>query len=299
MATTTPMTELWRGGVNAWECDEMGHMNTRFYVARAQDALVVLFSLAGLPRQFDAHHAADVTLDEIHTRFHREARAATPLHMTGGFSVVAPQRAEVVLLLWHSLDGALAATFRVTLCHHGQGWSDLPRGAVSLMVEAPPEAWTRSTSTGQISGATGDLSRHARISMGAISATECDAAGRMLPQKFTGGVADGVKQLTAPLRDIVVHHADPKPTSIGGAVLETRTVQFEWPRAGAAFEVRSALCHADARTMTLEHWLVDPVTGRKLGYSEAVAIVFDIDRRKIVPISEAAQAELSRHIVHP
>ena len=32
--------EVWRGGVNTWECDEMGHLNVRFYVARAMEGLV-------------------------------------------------------------------------------------------------------------------------------------------------------------------------------------------------------------------------------------------------------------------
>ena len=29
--------EVWRGGVNTWECDEMGHLNVRFYVAHHPD----------------------------------------------------------------------------------------------------------------------------------------------------------------------------------------------------------------------------------------------------------------------
>ena len=27
--------EVWRGGVNLWECDQMGHLNVRFYAAHA------------------------------------------------------------------------------------------------------------------------------------------------------------------------------------------------------------------------------------------------------------------------
>ena len=34
--------EVWRGCVNTWECDEMGHLNVRFYVARAMEGLVGL-----------------------------------------------------------------------------------------------------------------------------------------------------------------------------------------------------------------------------------------------------------------
>ncbi|MEI9891118.1 MAG: hypothetical protein WDN45_11635 [Caulobacteraceae bacterium] len=31
-------TEIWRGGVTPWQCDEMGHMNVRFYLAAATRA---------------------------------------------------------------------------------------------------------------------------------------------------------------------------------------------------------------------------------------------------------------------
>ena len=32
--------EVWRGSVNTWECDQMGHLNVRFYVARSAEGLV-------------------------------------------------------------------------------------------------------------------------------------------------------------------------------------------------------------------------------------------------------------------
>lgn len=42
------MIELWRGNANAWECDELGHMNVRFYLAKAMEALGNLADKAGL-----------------------------------------------------------------------------------------------------------------------------------------------------------------------------------------------------------------------------------------------------------
>jgi acyl-CoA thioester hydrolase len=31
--------EVWRGCANAWECDHIGHLNTRYYVAGIELAL--------------------------------------------------------------------------------------------------------------------------------------------------------------------------------------------------------------------------------------------------------------------
>ena len=36
------MIEVLRSGVNTWECDQMGHMNVRFYVAKMMEGLAEL-----------------------------------------------------------------------------------------------------------------------------------------------------------------------------------------------------------------------------------------------------------------
>src|ERR1700761_1671694 len=76
--------EIWRGGVNTWECDEMGHMNVRFYVARFMEGLGGLALRLGLPQAFSAHANATLTVREHHIRFLKEAHAGAPLHMEGG-----------------------------------------------------------------------------------------------------------------------------------------------------------------------------------------------------------------------
>lgn len=296
------MTEILRGGVNPWECDEMGHLNTRFYVARCIEALPVLMARAGLPGLFGTRSPGALRVDEVHVRFHREARATAPLHMTGGFSQVTAQGAEAVMLLHHSRDDTLAATFRLRLTHHdGAGVATAWPAAFApggMRVDTPPLAAPRSTGTGPVPRRV-DLSRHVGIGLGSIGPADCDRLGRMLPPRFAGIVSDGIRLLTAPLREIVVAHADPRPERFGGAVLEFRLVMLADLHLGDGIEVRSAFCGADRRTMAIEHWLVDPVTVRVAGYMEAVAVVFDLDRRKIVEIDAGARQDLAPLMMPP
>jgi acyl-CoA thioester hydrolase len=49
--------------------------------------------------------------------------------------------------------------------------------------------------------------------------------------------------------------------------------------------------------MRVVHWMLDPTTGKAWGTSEAVAITFDLDARKVVAISDAARAELGKSVV--
>ena len=67
---------------------------------------------------------------------------------------------------------------------------------------------------------------------------------------------------------------------------------LDWPRAGDRVVIRSGLAGVDGPAQRLIHWMLDPNTGRPWGVSEAVAITLDLDARKIVPISAAAQAAM-------
>ena len=50
--TASGPVEVWRGGVNTWEIDMMGHLNVRFYVARAMEGLVGAAAALGMAGAF-------------------------------------------------------------------------------------------------------------------------------------------------------------------------------------------------------------------------------------------------------
>ncbi|HYE44579.1 MAG TPA: thioesterase family protein [Caulobacter sp.] len=295
--------EIWRGGVNTWECDEMGHMNVRFYVAKAVEGLATLAALIGLPEAFCKNAASTLLVREQHIRFHREAHAGAALHMVGGVAEVGESEARLVQLLIHSTTGEVCASFQTVVVHAtaGEGaafpWSDRTRrSAEALVVEIPEQARARSLDLSPVETVAGpavaDELQLMRIGLGAIAPQDCDAFGRMRPELFIGRVSDGIGRLVGPLRAAVAEHAPSRPARTGGAVLEYRLVQLAWPRAGERFELRSGLVGADARTMRLVHWMLEPGTGKVWGTSEAVAITFDLDARKVVPIAPPAQAAL-------
>ena len=59
---------------------------------------------------------------------------------------------------------------------------------------------------------------------------------------------------------------------------------------GDGIELRSGFAGCDARTRRVMHWMVDPQSGRPWASAEAVVVSFDLDKRKVVDISEEAQA---------
>jgi acyl-CoA thioester hydrolase len=298
--------EIWRGGVNTWECDEMGHMNVRFYVTKAIEGLVGLAAALGLPHAFAAHAGSTLMVREQHIRFLREAHAGAALHMTGGVLEIGEDQARLLMLLWHSDSGALAASFQTVVAHvtpaEGRPFPWPKRTldlAAGLTIDTPDQAMARSLSLEPVIS-TASLERAVeldlvRIAQGAISPADCDLYGRMRPELFIGRVSDGIPRLIRSFREVVVSGAAESPGRVGGAVLEYRLIQFDWPRAGDRIEIRSGLKDADARTKRVIHWMLDPDTGKAWGAAEAVAVTFDLDARKIIPISDAARLELMQH----
>ena len=151
MAETIDQTyggiEVWRGSVNAWECDHMGHMNVRFYVARAMEGMVGVADALGLHGAFHAHANATLLVKDQHIRFLREARAGAPLHMVAGILDVSGSEARILQLIVHSGSGELAASLQTVVSHvtaqeeRPFSWSTATRSrAEALTISVPDRA---------------------------------------------------------------------------------------------------------------------------------------------------------------
>ncbi len=298
--------EVWRGGVNTWECDEMGHMNVRFYVARAMEGIAGLAGALGLEGAFKPNAEATLLVKDQHIRFIREVRPGAALHMTAGVIEIAESEARFLLLLIHSATGGIAASFQTVVVHATArderpfAWSDRTRGlAEGLMAEAPAAAAPRSllptAVEARASLAEAESLRLARSGAGAFGPGDCDVFGRMRPEIFIGRVSDSVPGLARVFGGTT--GADPS-ARVGGAVLEYRLLHLGWPRAGDRFELRSGLAGVDRRARRVVHWLLDPATGEPWGSAEAIAVSLDLETRKILPLDEAEEARL-REAVTP
>lgn len=296
--------EVWSGGVNTWECDEMGHLNVRFWVVKALEALAGLARELGMPRAFAADAGATLAIRDIHMRFLKEARPGASLYADGGVVEMGEDEARLLIVIRHA-DGTPGATFQVLVAHatsqdlRAFPWSARSRArGEALRVEVPAFAAARSIALTPVA-VTASLARAEelglqRIGLSAVGVQDVDVFGRMRAEVFIGRVSDGVARL---------FERDPPPQApggdeprIGGAVLEYRLVFADWPRAGDAVEVRSGFGACEPRTRRVFHWMVDPHTGRPWVSSEAIAISFDLDKRKVVDLEPEALARFQARV---
>lgn len=293
-------TEIWVGGVNTWECDEMGHLNVRHWVAKSMEALAGLAAALGMPDAFSPLAQSTLIVREQHIRFLREAKAGAALHMTGGVIEMGETGARLLLVIRHA-SGEPAATFQLLVEHATTRdmrpfpWpARIRERAEALRAEVPAFAAARSIDLSPVQP-TASLPRAVelsltRIGLGVIAPAECDVFGRMRPEIFIGRVSDGVGRLFGETRPGPEATDGEPPPRIGGAVLEYRVLHLAWPEPGDGVELRSGFAGCDARTRRVVHWMLDPETGAPWASAEAVVISFDLDKRKVVDISPQAQA---------
>ncbi len=299
---TGAAVEVWRGCANAWECDHVGHLNTRYYVVRVEQGLAALARRLELADVIDGTAEHQLLVKSQHMRFLREARAGAGLHATGQVLRWGRDEADVLFLLYHSGSGQVAATFRVSLAYvdrrsgRPEPWpAEATRAAGALTCEAPDEARPRSVS---LDGAevTASLERARQLGLrttgfGTIMPDVCDAQGQWRLSGFMGRVADSIPHLgNGEWRDVLARTTPGAPLRVGSALVEFQTVHVRWPRLGDGCEVRSALAGCTERVTYSSHWLLDPQTGAPWAAVRTVGIALDLDARRALPLTAEAQA---------
>jgi acyl-CoA thioester hydrolase len=293
--------EVLRSGVNTWECDQMGHLNVRHYLARANQGLVTLLLQLGLlPSQMRAQGLALRTRDQ-HVRFLRELRPGTSFSVHAGVVSASAQRLFVFeeMRLVHEPAVAASMLSEVSLEEVATG-DELPFSdavlahARALTTDIPTESAPRGVEriTPRVPPMRDEALERGLVGafLGPVLPEDCDAFGVMTEGAFMARVSDGMGHLFNSLRST-------RHSGVGGAALEYRYVFHERPRLGDVIEVRSGLKGVGRKTTHLCHWIFNVETGRCAATSEAVAVSFDLTTRKSLDISPEARTALLERVV--
>jgi acyl-CoA thioester hydrolase len=301
------MIEVYRGSINTWECDEMGHMNVRFYVAKMMEGLAEFAHVAGLTSAFRPRARSTLSPRDQHIRFMKEMHAGKPFAMKARVLEVA----ESSLLLYQQIDhstGEVCAAFRTWIDHVDIDsrkpfpWSDQTRNAFEKLKDtAPPETAPRSLDLSISPGASAtmadaDAINAPVIGRGVVQPQHCDLSGRMMPEMFIGRLSDSIAHLLDPWREKVAEAARARGETVrmGGAVLEYRLVYRRWPRPGDRFVIRSGSGFQKEKTHSFVHWVIDPDSGEAWATTEAVAVALNLETRKILAATPELIASLTK-----
>ncbi len=279
--------EVWRGACNAWECDEMGHMNVRFYVSRALDGLAGLSLELGLPDPYQPSVSSMLAPREHHVRFLKEARAGAALHLEAQLVEIGAEELTVVQVLRHTSTGEPCAAMTSRCAHTTLDgrifpWSEHTHAAAqALKGEAPDFAAARSIGP-EMNLAQASLANADKLGMivtgrGVIGRRDCDAFGRMRSDAVMGRLSDGAAHLFGPGAQALAQETGKR---LGGALLETRIRHLKVPRLGARYVMRSGLSRVEPKLSYRVDWMLDPESGEALTVARGVATSLDLEARK-------------------
>jgi acyl-CoA thioester hydrolase len=289
--------EVWRGGVNTWECDEMGHMNVRFYLAAANEGMANLAALMGMPRAFTPGASSTLLLQEHHVRFLKEARPGAGLVMTGGVLAMGENTATLLLLLFHA-SGEPAAAITAKVVHvtprdmRPFPWTRAAREmAPKLMIQAPDFAQPRSVPQDPVTtGASlkaADALGLDRAATGAVTPADCDVFGRMLPEQVLARIYASVGHILRGSQDAMLKAQPDLEGRLGGAAVEYRVIYHAWPGAGERLEMRSGHRDLTPKYRRVIHWLLDPTSGRPWATAEMVSLFLDLKARRSLTVADS------------
>jgi acyl-CoA thioester hydrolase len=301
---TLPLS-LYRGFVNTWECDEMGHMNVQFYMAKLDEGLHHIRIALGMPPAAPPASGLALRVTGNHVRFLAEQRASDVLVIRGGVAQADESGISIYSEMINPANNGVAATF----LSYMTAWdieantpAAVPKSALEraerLRCEVPEHGAPRGVPAEPDLpafnlGEAFDLGL-AEIYRGAVMPKHCDVYGFNALQHYAGRVSDGAPHLWLALgldrqKMLEIGH--------GVAVLE-----FSWRHdmpmgPGKTIVAASGVRHVGRKTITLRHCLFDGASGEPAGVSEAVAVALDLDARRAVELRNDEREMLSRGIV--
>lgn len=296
--------ESFRGAVNTWECDDNGHMNVQFYVARASEAAFFLRHELGLsPSVIRGTRHTMVALEE-HFRFHRELHAGDMMAMRSRLIDMRDKTLVVYHELLNAGTGETAATMVAVSGYFNMETRRLaawPESAVAkgraLIGPLPDHAAARSVErerrlpdlTLDEATARGFI----EIYRGPVASTQCDDFGHMATQFYISRYSDGSGHMW---QGLGMERKKMLEARRGSVVLEQRLNYIREVLSGDILIIKSALVEVAAKTIRICHFMFNAETGLLAATSEVVAIRFDLDKRRATHFSDEERAAMETHL---
>jgi len=299
------LIETWRGDVTISECDELGHLNMRYYLSKARQARHMFFMGLGLPHSFEKGTPSTVRFRECHIKFLKEARPGMSLSVQTG--ILAKRETEIDLLhmIFHR-DGSPSATIIETVDHvylrTGQTfpWPNRVESAAQKHVTTCPDiAKPRGLSkdTPMMGPSLEQLVQLPlqRIGVGVFTKRESEPFNYVSAHNFVGRLSDSITSFTAGWPEIA--DGSWEASRIIGVMLEFRLRVHSPAAQGMGYHLYSGVQSHTDKVRRIIHNFVDPVSGQNYASLIAVNGLINLETRKFALPSQNSLAQLSKVLI--
>jgi acyl-CoA thioester hydrolase len=288
-----------RGAVNPWECDQWGHLNVQFYLAKASDAQAHLVARLGLTPSRLRSSAGSLMPVTDRALFKRELRAGDIHFIRSGIrSVAADGTLDIASRMVNQETGIESAAFETRLRWVARDrttplpWPDDVAAAAATLAGELAEL-QRPQPMANLLPAQRQLERLLLTYRGSVEAWECDSEGVAPPRAHIARFNDAITHL---FRAMKLDRAELFASGLGSAALDYDISYHRPMRAGTAVEIRSSMLALSDKVYHLVHYVLDSASGELITTIVVAALFFDLAARKSVAIPPAVRAEAHRLI---
>jgi acyl-CoA thioester hydrolase len=295
------------------EIDRLGHMNVMHYMERAGRANDNLLRSRGLTPELRTSLNAALRPTDLYCRFHREQFAGASLQVRGGLLNIDAHRARYYFEIRNPARDEIAATFIIEnalVRLNDRTLFDFPEAVVSApspeRVQIPPYGAPRSlnlepprmdVALAELQARVVDLGPAGMMSgqfEHTLDAADCDEYGylREGANLMMGGrrpPADEDGKFGPPVLKTDAGHA------FGWAILETRAVNLNAPKAGRRLCSIGADIALAAKSRVSRRWTFDKDSGALLGVHDSVAIALDLEERRAIEIPGSMRSVIEQN----
>lgn len=279
---------LYRGAVEAWECDQMRHMNVQFYMSKASDAFAHLQNRLGLSPAFIRSTRKGLRFRSIRTQYKAEVHVGTPLYGLGGVRDVAGDLITGFIHIFNSVNDRLSAVYEFTADYADFDTdTSLPlpdevRSAAEELADPHPDSFQLKPFAGALMPDR-PLDHMFESARGSVDVWECDQFDHIEMRHIVGYFSDAATHIINAVgltREII------RSRNLGSAALDYYS-EFHAPiRKSTAILLKSGLIGADGKIFRFGHNLIDMDTGKLAVTTTVIGCYFDMTTRKSVPLPE-------------
>jgi len=291
-----PLVPSYRGSVNAWECDENGHLNVRFLLDKVDQGLPFALDALGLR---PAEYGTLPRIRSQHVRFLREARLAAPLTAYAGLAA----RAGDALTFYSELrqsrtEKVMAAVLTEVELVGANGKTRVPQDVVTC--EVPEYGLPRGIGPGAGTlrpeqGSAAELG-FVEIGRGCVAPWECNPEAELEPFQYVGRISDSVVNLMAHFQTDEELSRRSRGEE-GGALVELRIVHHAPLRKGDLFTIESGIAAVGRKTQHIVHLFFDGRTGACVATAEGIAVAMDLKTRRAVELPEERRRRIEARLL--